>query len=104
MGEQLGKVAQWHDDKGYGFIAALDAEPGPRAFFHIRDYEQAGRRPETGEIVRFTARRDGDGRLRASGVRRAARPVRTSRPVANRPARAGPRPSCPVHWCWFMPA
>ncbi|QNP41187.1 DUF1294 domain-containing protein [Lysobacter solisilvae (ex Woo and Kim 2020)] len=75
--ERLGKVLEWHDDKGYGFIAALDA-PGARLFFHIRDYQQAGRRPEVGELVRFAPGQGKDGRPNARSVRRAAQPPRAA--------------------------
>ncbi|MFD0739346.1 DUF1294 domain-containing protein [Lysobacter koreensis] len=77
--EQLGKVQAWHDDKGYGFIAALgDASAGDRVFFHIRDYERAGRRPQIGELVRYRPARRADGRPRADWVRRA---VQAKRPA-----------------------
>jgi uncharacterized membrane protein YsdA (DUF1294 family)/cold shock CspA family protein len=79
--EQLGKVLEWHDDKGYGFIAALDeANPTQHAFFHIRDYERSGRRPEVNELVRFVPSQQDEGRTRAHSVRRA---VRTSRPTSH---------------------
>lgn len=87
--EQLGKVVQWHDDKGFGFIETVDAAGGARVFFHIRDYEQAGRRPEAGELVRFSAGKGEDGRPRAHRVRRAVQP--RAKPGA--PRRAGPRPA-----------
>ena len=86
--EQLGKVAQWHDDKGFGFIESVDSAHGARVFFHIRDYEQAGRRPEAGELVRFSPARSEDGRPRAQRVRRAVQPK--AKPAAAR--RATPRP------------
>lgn len=72
--EQLGKVAQWDDDKGFGFIQAVDDATAARVFFHIRDYEQSGRRPEPGELVRFLPGKGADGRPRAQRVRRAAQP------------------------------
>ncbi|TAA24659.1 hypothetical protein EA660_12640 [Pseudoxanthomonas winnipegensis] len=39
-GELLGKVVEWHDERGYGFVQPA---AGPRLFFHIRDYQQQGR-------------------------------------------------------------
>ncbi|PZQ23825.1 MAG: hypothetical protein DI562_18430 [Stenotrophomonas acidaminiphila] len=47
--ERLGKVSEWNDDRGFGFIAPLDGEP-TRVFFHVRDYRLDGRRPEVGEL------------------------------------------------------
>ncbi len=51
--QHLGQVQEWNDDKGYGFITAVsDPTPAGRVFFHIRDYERRGRRPEVNELVR----------------------------------------------------
>jgi len=88
--ERLGKVSEWNDDRGFGFIAPLDGEPG-RVFFHVRDYRLDGRRPEIGELVKFTAQRQPDGKWRAQAVRRTVPATRTAKPSA--PARtASPRP------------
>lgn len=89
--QRLGKVQDWNDERGYGFIAPLDATgDGARTFFHIRDYQQAGRRPEHGELVRYAATRQSDGRWRAAEVRRAVQSTinpRTFKP-ASRPYKA----------------
>lgn len=78
--QRLGKARDWNDERGYGFITPPDATgDGARTFFHIRDYEQAGRRPEPGELVKYAATRQSDGRWRATGVRRAVRPAISSR-------------------------
>lgn len=76
--QKLGKVVDWNEERGFGFIQSLEAGQ-PRVFFHVRDYRQDGRRPETGELVRFTAARQDDGRWRAGKVHRA---------VASRTARS----------------
>lgn len=84
MHTRLGKVADWRDDRGYGFVVPVERGDGPeRLFFHIDDYTQAGRRPERGELVRYVASRQADGRWRAQAV------VRTT-PASARP-RAGRR-------------
>ena len=86
--QRLGKVQDWNDERGYGFIAPLDAsQDGGRTFFHIRDYQQQGRRPEPGELVRYSAERQDDGRWRATQVMRAAQP----RQSATRDPRHAPR-------------
>lgn len=78
--QRLGKVQDWNDERGYGFIAPLDATgDGSRTFFHIRDYQQVGRRPEQGELVKYSASRQSDGRWRASEVRRAVQPALNSK-------------------------
>ena len=68
--EQLGKLVEWHDDRGYGFIQPLEMD-SRRVFLHINDYRRMGRRPELGEILRFTPERQPDGRFRATRVARA---------------------------------
>ena len=86
--QRLGKVQDWNDVRGYGFIAPLDATgDGARTFFHIRDYQQAGRRPEQGELVKYAVTRQSDGRWRAREVRRAVRSA--INPGLSKPA---PRP------------
>jgi uncharacterized membrane protein YsdA (DUF1294 family)/cold shock CspA family protein len=93
--ERLGKVSEWNDDRGFGFIAPLDGEPD-RVFFHVRDYRMDGRRPETGELVKFTAQRQPDGKWRAEAVRRTvaaarrAKPAARSRVATSRPTSAAP--------------
>lgn len=77
--QRLGKVLDWNDERGYGFIAPLEASDGGKTFFHIRDYQQQGRRPEPGELVRYMAERQDDGRWRATKVMRAVQPRRNVR-------------------------
>ncbi len=70
--ERLGKVHEWNDERGFGFILPLESgTQSGRAFFHIRDYHQDGRRPETGELVKYAASRQADGKWRATSIRRA---------------------------------
>ena len=84
--ERLGKVHEWNDGRGFGFILPLEGgtESG-RTFFHVRDYRQDGRRPEPGELVKYVAGKQADGRWRATSVKRAA----TAR-VKPRPPRQSP--------------
>lgn len=91
--ERLGKVSEWNDDRGFGFIAPLDGEPA-RVFFHVRDYRLDGRRPEVGELVKFTAQRQPDGKWRAQAVRRTVPVARHAKPDAR--AAAAPRPASPL--------
>ena len=68
---QLGRIEQWNDDKGYGFVRPLESQAGsdaPRAFVHIRAIERAGRRPAAGDLLRYDVERDAKGRLNAVGV------------------------------------
>jgi len=41
--EHLGKLVEWNDARGYGFIVAVDA-PGQRYFLHVHEYRRMGRR------------------------------------------------------------
>ncbi len=91
--ERLGKVSEWNDDRGFGFIAPLDGEPA-RVFFHVHDYRLEGRRPEVGEMVKFTAQRQPDGKWRARAVRRAVPAARHAKPSMR--ARAAPRTASPL--------
>jgi uncharacterized membrane protein YsdA (DUF1294 family)/cold shock CspA family protein len=61
-----GKISQWDDAKGYGFI-----EPclqGPRLFLHISDFREKPRRPVVGDLVVYQTTQGRDGKLRASSV------------------------------------
>ena len=46
---RAGRIVEWHDERGFGFIEA----DGMRRFFHISDVERAGLRPAPGMRVRF---------------------------------------------------
>lgn len=86
--QRLGKVEDWNDERGYGFIAPLETSEGSsKTFFHIRDYQQQGRRPEPGELVKYLAQRQDDGRWRATQVMRAAQPPRKAKATARKPGK-----------------
>ena len=89
--ERLGKVSEWNDDRGFGFIVPVDGEPA-RVFFHVRDYRLDGRRPEVGELVKFSAQRPSDGKWRAQAVRRTVPPARAAKPSRPASASTAPRP------------
>lgn len=84
-----GKVTQWNDDKGFGFIQPDDGSKA--VFFHVSDVETNARRPQLGDSVAYLPSRDSRQRLKAKnvaieGVPRASRspsrrnPVRTTPP------------------------
>lgn len=60
-----GKISQWKDDKGFGFITSDDNQ---RVFFHISSLTTKSRRPEIGDIVVFTSKTDDQNRLKAMNV------------------------------------
>lgn len=61
-----GKISQWSDDKGYGFITT--PEKKGKVFFHISSIRTRGRRPEIGDSVDFEFGKDKNGKIRATAV------------------------------------
>ena len=65
----IGRIEQWDDARGFGFVRPLESQPGSaRAFVHVRAIARAGRRPADGDLVRYETERDAQGRLNAIGV------------------------------------
>ena len=61
-----GKIIQWNDERGFGFISAKDQKD--RVFFHISGVQTSVRRPEVGDFVEFNLGKDANGKLRATAV------------------------------------
>lgn len=61
-----GKITQWDDAKGFGFIQPL--LKGERVFVHIKALQNRTRRPVLGEVVTYTLAKDDKGRLQAQAV------------------------------------
>ena len=64
--EQGGKLINWNDAKGFGFIQPDDGSD--RVFAHI-SVMRGDARPVAGMAVRFVGSRDAQGRLRAEHMR-----------------------------------
>lgn len=75
-----GRIVQWDDAKGYGFIAPSDG--GPKRFAHISAFGLRARRPFVGERVDYEPGSDAQGKPRALKVRS----------LEPKPAPAGPAP------------
>ncbi|MGB5684640.1 MAG: cold shock domain-containing protein [Candidatus Electrothrix sp.] len=60
-----GKISQWKDDKGFGFITSNDDQ---KVFFHISSLTTKGRRPKIGDSVVFVSKTDNQNRLKATSV------------------------------------
>ncbi|MGY8868913.1 MAG: cold shock domain-containing protein [Pseudomonadales bacterium] len=61
-----GKVVQWKEDKGFGFIQPDSGSE--KLFFHISSVKSNARRPEIGDRVLYESMRDSQQRLKAKGV------------------------------------
>ena len=95
--ERLGKVSEWNEARGFGFVAPVDDADGTgRIFFHVLDYDQGSRRPEVGELVKFSASKRDDGRWRANRVRRAVSRTRHASPAVTRNPRVAHAPDRPA--------
>lgn len=62
-----GKLTEWNDTKGFGFITP--AAGGPRVFVHISAFSRRQRRPVVSDRLSYTVSRDGNNRLRAAQAR-----------------------------------
>jgi cold shock CspA family protein len=65
--EQQGRLTQWNDARGFGFITPQSK--GPCIFVHISQFQQRNRRPCLNELLTYTIGQDEQGRLRAKEVR-----------------------------------
>ena len=106
----LGRITDWNDDKGFGFVTPNGG--GDRAFVHVKAFERQGRRPVSGDLIAYAVQRDAKGRLNASAVRFAgAHAKREPAPRRQLPrkaiaglasprcSRAGCCTSCRSKWC-----
>ncbi len=78
-----GRITDWRDDKGFGFITPNGG--GPNVFVHIKSFAKRGPRPVGNELVTYELTFDKQSRPQASSVSLVAvrRPVaqsRTARP------------------------
>ncbi|WP_180071860.1 DUF1294 domain-containing protein [Acinetobacter sp. YH12200] len=62
-----GRLVEWFDDKGYGFIQPVDPTKD-RVFLHIKDFAKQGPRPIVGCALDYLVILDERGRYRAQQV------------------------------------
>ena len=68
-----GKITQWHDDKGYGFIQMDNSSQ--KVFCHISSFIQKQPRPSEGENVSFDIVTNEKGQTSAKKIRYLDRPI-----------------------------
>lgn len=61
-----GKITQWDDAKGFGFIQPM--LKGERVFVHVKALQNRTRRPVIGEVVTYSVGKDDRGRAQANAV------------------------------------
>ena len=61
-----GKISDWKDDKGFGFI--VSENQSNKIFFHISDIQKKQRRPKVDDLVDFDLIRDDQQRLKAKHI------------------------------------
>jgi uncharacterized membrane protein YsdA (DUF1294 family)/cold shock CspA family protein len=63
---QVGRLTQWKDDQGYGFITPNDG--GSLVFVNVNSFSNRQQRPLRNVVVRYTVVIDGKDRARAEDV------------------------------------
>jgi cold shock CspA family protein len=61
-----GKISQWNDEKGFGFIVSDDG--AEKVFFHISSLKPSSRRPQIGDNVVYESTLDAKQRLQTKAV------------------------------------
>ena len=61
-----GKISDWNDDKGYGFVEPNGG--GARAFVHIKSFDDLPRRPMNGDIIIYETTTDERNRIQATNI------------------------------------
>lgn len=63
---QQGRLMEWNDDRGFGFVTPLGG--GARVFAHVSEFPRDKRRPVAMDLVTYAVDHDERGRLRAKDV------------------------------------
>lgn len=91
-----GRLVEWFDDKGYGFIQPNDESKG-RVFLHIKDFARPGPRPINGCALEYIVQLDGQGRYKAKQVTylkasqtQKAQPLKQNKNIKQKPTKLQP--------------
>lgn len=103
-----GRLIEWHDDKGYGFIQPLqDQSVDKKVFLHIKSFARKGPRPVEGCLLEYTLALDSQGRINAQQVSYVKRGAAPSSGPASRTLLRQPTGSKAIsaHWrVWLVVA
>ena len=66
--QQKGKITNWNDDKGFGFITPIGG--GKQIFIHVNAFKNRGIRPKLNQIVSYDTSKDNRGRTCANNASR----------------------------------
>src|SRR5690606_11774411 len=77
-----GKIIEWHDERGFGFIAQNGGSQ--RVFAPVRDFEGRARRPVVGDPVTYAPGQAARGRPMATRVRNVRQPAQKRRSCVSR--------------------
>ncbi len=75
-----GKITDWKDDKGFGFVSPNGG--GPRVFIHIKAFTNRQRRPVGNELVTYELSVDSRGRQQGMNVAFVGEKVASPHPVS----------------------
>ncbi|MEY4768187.1 MAG: hypothetical protein RL637_826 [Pseudomonadota bacterium] len=67
MIEHQGKLKQWDDEKGFGFIQ-IENSQGRDVFLHISEVKNSTRRPMVGDIILYQLSTDAKGKIKATNA------------------------------------
>lgn len=81
-----GRITDWNDDKGFGFVAPHGG--GTRAFVHISEFQRGSRRPVDGDMISYLPSMDARGRTNARQVRHAGQRIEAPRTPSRIPRAA----------------
>lgn len=68
MARFQGRLTEWHDEKGYGFIQGITDERHARVFLHIKNFKRSGPRPIEGCVLEYELGLDEQSRPKAIHV------------------------------------
>ncbi|THJ33940.1 DUF1294 domain-containing protein [Lampropedia aestuarii] len=95
---QQGRLDQWNDDKGFGFV--IPEGGGPKAFVHIKAFANRPRRPVAGDRLSYLLERDAQGRWQATQALLMGEPTTAQGRQAKQPAARHQKHGALPVWGW----